>query len=276
MRTPNLHAVTQLVRAGDRDRAARPGRRRVGRAGAAVVTLATGLSPLHTAVGRFVTRALAHFSFPAGGGAMAACGACVAVCGGASRLDCGAAGTVSSLASPVPPQQGDRLEAFGEAARARGTHSFFQWGTTGSAGNPWKSGGGCAKSLILEAIPSTSYPRFSTGCLGFSTGRISAGRRLPLSFSLSKSLKRKRKKQGKEQAERAQGHPRVGCIFPRVFASAYFFIHGFHGSEMANPWKSVEIKRLKINELGGVRGRSTDPQVALPVLPLRRVSGGRP
>ncbi len=276
MRTPDLHAVTQLVRAGGRDRAARPGHRRVGRAGVAMVTLATGFSPLPAAVGRFVTRALAHFSSPAGGGAMAACGACVAVRGGALRLDCGAAGTVSALASPVPPQQGDRLEAFGEAARVRGAHSFFQWGTTGSAGNPWKSGGGCAKSLILEAIPSASYPSFSTGYPRFSTGRISAASRRPLSFSLSKSLKRKRKKQGKEQAGRAQGHPRVGGVFPRVFASAYFFIHGFHGSEMANPWKPVETSQLKINDLGCVGERSTDPQVALPVLPLCRVAGGRP
>ncbi len=267
MRTPDLHAVAQLVRAGGRHRAARPGCRRVGPAGVAMMTLATGFSPLRAAVGRFVTRALAHFNTPASGGAMAAGGVYVAVRGGALRLDCGAAGTVSALASPVPPQQGDRLEAFGGAARAKGAHSFFQWGTTGSAGNPWKSGDGCAKSLILEAIPSTGYPRFSTGCPGFSTGRISAARRPSLSFSLSKSLKRKRKKQAGRQAGRAQRYPRVGGVFPRVFAPAYFFIHGFRGSERANPWKFVERKRFEINALSPDVRLSTDPQVALRVLP---------
>lgn len=272
MRTPDLHAVTQPVGIELHDQVAA----RLGAQASPWWRWPRASPPLHAAVGRFVTRALAHFSSPAGYGAMAACGACVAVRGGALRLDCGAASTVSALASPVPPQQGDRLEAFGEAVRARGAHSFSQWGTTGSAGNPWKSGGGCAKSLILKAIPSTSYPRFSTGCPRFSTGRISAARRRPLSFSLSKSLKRKRKKQGKEQAGRTQGHPRVGGVFPRVFASAYFFIHGFHGSKRANPWKSVETKQLRINGLGCIEGQSTDPQVALPVLPLCRVSGGRP
>ncbi len=237
--------------------------------------LAPRFSPFPAAVGHFVTCALAHFSSPACGGATAAGGACVMVRGGVLPMDRGAAGSAAVLVSPVPPRQEDRPEAFGKTTRARGAHSFFQWGTTGSAGNPWKSGGGCAKSLILEAMPSTGYTRFSTGCPGFSTDRISAGRRSPFSFSLSKSLKRKRKKQGKEQAGRTQGHPRVGGVFPRVFASAYFFIHGFHRSERANPWKSVETNQLKINDLGRVGGRSTDPQVALPVLPLRRVSGGR-
>ncbi|QCX50888.1 hypothetical protein E7Z57_12565 [Ralstonia pseudosolanacearum] len=231
-------------------------------------------SPLPAAVGRFVSRALAHFSSPVCGGATAAGGACVVVLGSVLPMDRGAAGTVAVLASPVPPRQGKRLEAFGKAPRARGAHSFFQWGTTGSAGNPWKLGGGCAKSLILEAMLPTSYPRFSTGCAVFSTGHISAARRPPLSFSLSKSLKRKRKKQGERQAGHAQRHPRVGSVFPRIFASAYFFIHGFHRSERANPGKSVEDIPLKIKCLRGGGGRSTDPQVALPVLPLRAEKQG--
>lgn len=182
-------------------------------------------------------------------------------------------GGVTVPASPVPPWQEDRPEAFGKATRARGTHRFLQWGGTSGAGNPWKSGIGGAKSLIFEEILSTGYPRFSTGRPGFSTGRISAARRPSFSSSLSKSLKRKRKKQGDRQAGHAHRHPRVGSVFPRVFASAYFFIHGFHGSETANPWKSVELIPFKINYLELIRGRSTGPQVAPPVLPLRGVPG---
>lgn len=233
------------------------------------------LSPLRAAADRFVTCALAHFNLPAGERATALYDAHVVLRDQVPQAT-GRGAVADVLAvSPAPLSRESRPGAFGGALEGRGPHRFSQWGTTGSAGNPWKSGGGCAKSLILEAMPSTGCPRFSTGCPRFSTGRISAARRPSLSFSLSKSLKRKRKKQGKEQAGRTQGHPRVGGVFPRVFASAYFFIHGFHRSERANPWKSVETNQLKINDLGRVGGRSTDPQVALPVLPLRRVSGGR-
>ncbi|MGC5803765.1 hypothetical protein SNK19_19465 [Ralstonia pseudosolanacearum] len=241
-----------------------------------MVMRAFHLSPLHAAAGRFVTCALAHFNLPAGERATALYGAHMVLRNQVPQAT-GRRAVADVLAvSPAPPSRESRPGAFGGALEGRGPHRFSQWGTTGSAGNPWISVGGCAKSLILEAIPSTGCPRFSTGCPRFSTGRISTARRPSLSFSLSKSLKRKRKKQGKEQAGRAQGHPRVRYVFPRVFAFAYFFIHGFHGSEMANPWKLVETNQLKINGLGYVGGRSTDPQVALPVLPLCRVSGGRP
>ncbi len=183
-------------------------------------------------------------------------------------------GAVAVPASPAPPWQEDRPEAFGKATRARGMHRFLQWGGTGSAGNPWKSGVGGAKSLIFEEMPSTSCPRFSTGCPGFSTGRISVARRPPFPSSLSKSLKRKRKKQGERQAGRARRHPRVGSIFPRVFAPAYFFIHGFRRVERANPWKSVDRKAFGISELGAFECASTGPQVALPVFPLHAKKWG--
>ncbi len=223
-------------------------------------------SPLHAAVGRFVTCAPAHFSLPASGRAMALHGAHMVLCGGVLQMaERGVSVDVLAI-SPAPPSRESRPGAFGGALEARGAHSFSQWGSTGSAKNPWKSPLGGAKSLILEAMPPTSCPHFSTGCHGFSTGRISAARRPPLSFSLSKLLKRKRKKQRDRQAMRAHRHPRVGSVFPRVFTSAYFFIHGFHGSKTANPWKFVESIPFKINYLEMIRRRSTGPQVAMPVL----------
>lgn len=123
--------------------------------------------------------------------------------------------------SPTPPSPESRPGAFGAALEER-AHSFCQWGKSGSAENPWKSGFRRAKSLIPQANPSTSRCRFSTGCRAFSTGRVLAVRPAPLSFSLSKSLKEKEKGQGKRQAEHAQGHPRVEGVFPRLPRPAYF------------------------------------------------------
>ena len=168
-----------------------------------------------------------------------------------------------------------RPEALGQALQARCAQRFLQWGATGSAVNPWKSTFGGAKSLILEAMPSTGYPWLSTGCAGFSTGRVSAARPAAPSFSLSKSLKEKKKEQGERQAGRAQWHPRVEGVFPRVRTPAYFLIHGLRRSEGPDPWKSVEAKRFQINDLGAHGCASTGPQVALPVLPLRQVVEGR-
>lgn len=179
--------------------------------------------------------------------------------------------------SPTPPSPESRPGAFGAALEER-AHSFCQWGKSGSAENPWKSGFRRAKSLIPQANPSTSRCRFSTGCRAFSTGRVLAVRPAPLSFSLSKSLKEKEKGQGKRQAEHAQGHPRVEGVFPRLPRPAYFFIHGFHGSETANLWKPVEQKSFSIKELCAWGHASTDPQVALPVLAPCRAADrrGRP
>ncbi|CAJ0819207.1 hypothetical protein LMG19087_03689 [Ralstonia wenshanensis] len=237
-------------------------------------TLATMPSPLHAAVGRFVTCALAHFSLPACGCAMALRGAHGVRCSRVLQMARhGAAGDLVAL-SPAPPSRESRPGAFGQALEARGAHRFFQWGGTGSAENPWKSDLGGAKSLILEAMPSTSYQRFSTGCGGFSTGRVSAARPAAPSFSLSKSLKEKKKERGERQAGRAQVHPRVEGVFPRVRTPAYFLIHGFHRSERPDPWKSVEAKALRINGLWACRCASTGPQVALLVLPSRGFKWG--
>lgn len=230
-------------------------------------TLATVPSRLHAAAGRVVTCALAHFNLPACGRVVALPGAHDVPCGTVLQVAGHAAAGDQVALSPVPPSRESRPGAFGQALEARGAHSFFQWRCTGSAENPWKSALGRAKSLILEAMPPTSCPLFSTGCGGFSTGRVSAARPAAPSFSLSKSLKEKKKEQGGRQAGRAQGHPRVEGVFPRVRAPAYFLIHGFHGSTAADLWKSVERKSFGINALRACRGASTDPQVALRVVP---------
>ena len=234
------------------------------------ITLATVPSPFHAAAGRFVNCALAHFSLPACGRVVALSGAHgVPPCGSVLQVTRYGAGGDLVAVSPVPPSRESRPGAFGQALEARGAHRFFQWGDTGSAENPWKSTLGPAKSLILEAMPSTGWGRFSTGYGHFSTGRVSAVRPAAPSFSLSKSLKEKKKEQGRKQAGRAQGHPRVEGVFPRVRTPAYFFIHGFHRSERANPWKSVEWKVFAINDLCDEEWASTDPRVALRVVPTR-------
>ena len=225
------------------------------------------VSQPHAAAGRFVPCALAHFSPPACGRAMDRFGARRMPRDHRLQMAGRAIGAGVLCLSPVPPSRGDRPGAFGGALEARGAHSFSQWGYSGSAENLWKSGCGRAKCLIPQANPSTSCHGFSTGCPRFSTGRISDGCRAAPSFSLSKSLKEKRKEQGESEAGRAQSHPRVEGVFPRVSTPAYFLIHGFHGSKRANLWKSVERKPFGISGLSLRRCASTDPQVALPVLP---------
>jgi hypothetical protein len=232
-------------------------------------TLATVPSPFHAAAGRFVNCALAHFSLPACGRVVAVPGAHGVPRGSVLQMTRHSAGGDLVAVSPVPPSRESRPGAFGQALEARGAHSFCQWGCSGSAENPWKSTLGRAKSLILEAMPPTSRRRFSTGCRCFSTGRVSAARPVAPSFSLSKSLKEKKKEPGERQAGRAQGHPRVEGVFPRVRTPAYFFIHGFHGSESANLWKPVDAKSFEINGLLLCRAAPTDPQVALRVVPSR-------
>ncbi|CAJ0741715.1 hypothetical protein R76696_03606 [Ralstonia mannitolilytica] len=182
------------------------------------------------------------------------------------------------IVSPALSSRKRRPGAFGAAQEEREAHDLCRWGKAGSAKNPWKPGFRRAKSLIPQANPSTSRSRFSTGCRGFSTGCVLAVRPAPLSFSLSKSLKEKEKEPGERQVERAQGHPQVAGVFPRVPTPAYFFIHGFHGSERANLWKPVEQKSFLIKGLCASGHASTDPQVALPVLPPCRVVDrwGRP
>lgn len=224
-------------------------------------------SPLHAAAGRLVPCALAHFNPSAVSRAKARHGAHV----GLPNVVLQMAGGDALAFSPAPPSRENRPEAFGRALEAGGPHRFSQWGVTGSAENPWKSAFGFAKCLIPQANPSTSRPLFSTGCARFSTGRVSAARPAAPSFSLSKSLKKRKKEQGGRQAKRTQGNPQVGCVFPRVRTPAYFLIHGFHGLEGADLWKPVEAKSFEINELYPCRGASTDPQVALRVVPLREV-----
>ena len=224
-------------------------------------------SRFHAAAGRFVPCALAHFNPSRAAGTNARNGDQV----GLRDLVLQMAGGDALAASPVPPSRENRPEAFGRALEARGLHRFSQWGVTGNAENPWKSTFGFAKCLIHQANPPTSCPRFSTGCPHFSTGRVSAVRPAAPSFSLSKSLKEKKKEQGGRQAKRAHGNPQVGGVFPPVRTPAYFLIHGFHGSEGADLWKPVEAKSFEINELCPFRGASSDPQVALRVVPLREV-----
>ncbi|CAJ0704064.1 hypothetical protein R11007_04232 [Ralstonia holmesii] len=228
-------------------------------------------SPLHAAAGRFVPCALTHFNPSAVGRAKVRHGAHV----GLPDVVLQMAGGDAFVASPVPPSRENRPGAFGRALEARGPHRFSQWGGTGSAENPWKSVFGFAKCLIHQANPPTSCPRFSTGCARFSTGRVSAVRPAAPSFSPSKSLKEKKKEQGERQAGRAQWHPRVEGVFPRVRTPAYFLIHGFHGSGRPDLWKFVEEKTLRINRLGSYWRASTGPQVALRVVPSRAGKRGR-
>ena len=228
--------------------------------------LAILLSPLHAAAGRFVPCALAHFNPSAVGRTNAHNGAHMCLSGIAPQMD----GGVDAFAlSPAPPSRENRPGAFGWALEARGSHRFSQWGFTGSAENPWRSAFRFAKCLIHQANPSTSRPRFSTGCARFSTGRVSAARSAAPSFSLSKSLKEKKKERRGRQVGSRHGHPQVEGVFPRVLAPAYFLIHGFHSSTASDLWKSVERKSFGIKALRACRSASTDPQVALRVVPPR-------
>lgn len=229
------------------------------------------LSRLHAAVGRFVPCALAHISPLASGRTKARYGAHRMPRGTVRPVVKGGPGTDMPCHSPAPPQQENQPEACGRASKARGAHSFSQWGGTGSADNPWKSGRARAKSLILEAMPPTSYPCFSTGYACFSTGCISAAAPAPLSFSLPKLLKEKEKERGNGEGSRAQAIPQVNGDFPRVFAGAYFLSHGFWTGDYADLWKSAETIYLIINDLMSGECVSTDPQVAMPVLPSREV-----
>ena len=225
------------------------------------------LSPLHAATGRFVPCALAHFSPFACGHAIGRYGTRTVRRDYLVQMEGRAAAGDVLAVSPAPPSRENQPEAFGEPSSAGGAHRFSQWGNSGSAANPWKTAVRSAKSLIPQANRPTSWPCDSTGYAVFSTDRVSAARPAAPSFSLSKSLKEKKKERGEKQAGRAQGHPRVEGVFPRVRTPAYFFIHGFHRSERANPWKSVERKAFAINDLGAEEWASTDPRVALRVVP---------
>lgn len=237
------------------------------------------LSRLHAVAGRFVTCALAHISPLASGRATARYGVHRMPRGTVHHLAKGAAGVVMPFHSPAPPPREDQPEAFGGASKARGEHSFFQWGSMGSANNPWKSGRARAKYLILERMLPTSYPCFSTGYAEFSTGHVLGAACVPFSFFLSKSLKEKEKERGNGEGWRAKAIPQVNGDFPRVFAGAYFLGHGFWTGDYADPWKSLEIIHLTINDLMYFWCVSTDPQVAMPVLPSHApnmvFSGGR-
>lgn len=234
-----------------------------------IIMLAPSLSPFLAAVGRLVNCALAHFNPSSCGGVVALLGAHGRLRGSVLLMAGDAAAGDLVVVSPVPPSRESRPGAFGQALEAKGAHRFFQWGCTRSAGNPWKSTMCRAKSLILEAMQSTTCPRFSTGYGGFSTGRVLAAHSAFPSLSPSKSLNEKRKEQGGRQAERTLSNPRVAGLFPQVQAPAYFLIHGFHRSESANLWKVVEEKDRKINGLCLRKHESTDPQIALRVVPSR-------
>ena len=238
------------------------------------------LSPLHAATGRFVPCALAHFSPFACGRAIGRYGTPTVRRDYLLQMEGRAAAGDVLAVSPAPPSREDRPEAFGEPSSAGRAHSISQWGTSGSAENPWKTAVRRAKSLIPQANRSTCGPCDSTGYAVLSTGCVSAARPVAPSFSLSKSLKEKKKERGERQAGRPQGHPRVEGVFPRVGTPAYFLIHGFCRSEMPNLWKPVERKIFAINYLATRWRASTDPRVALRVVPTRAkeigYNGGTP
>ena len=101
--------------------------------------------------------------------------------------------------------------------------------------NPWITPLSHPKSLIVYKTISTGRRRFSTGCVSLSTGRrrFSTGlvfRLFRAFFSISLFLKEEEKRESREKKNR----------HPRVFESAYFFIHGFLFRSTGNAWICVD------------------------------------
>ncbi len=113
--------------------------------------------------------------------------------------------------------------------RTGGGSGFCRWGRAGSAENPWISGGCERKSLIPEASAPTSHPGFATSHTVFATSPISAPAAAAPFFSLSNSLKKKKKEYEEGQEIGHYLVPRVGAVLPSVTDAAYFLGHEFSG-----------------------------------------------
>lgn len=146
---------------------------------------------------------------------------------------------------PVPPtSRNGRGTAWAEKQGGR-PERFSCWDRAGSARKPWISGVGAPKSLILEASATTSRRRFATSQDVFATGPVFAPTAAAPLFSLSNSLKKK-KKEDKEGAGTGRYHaPRVMSVLPRVTRAAYFLGHGFSGQSTGirgNTWRKFSIQ----------------------------------
>ncbi|PRH36721.1 Baseplate J family protein [Burkholderia gladioli] len=145
---------------------------------------------------------------------------------------------------PVPPTSRNG-RGTARARRAGGRAGrFSRWVGAGSAKNLWISAVGAPKSLILEASAPTSRPRFATGLSVFATGSVFGPAAAAPLFSLSTSLKKK-KKEDQEGADTGRNHaPRLAYVLPRVTHAAYFLGHGFFARPTeirGNPWRKIFI-----------------------------------
>lgn len=147
-------------------------------------------------------------------------------------------------------------------------YSHTHRGGTGSANNSWISWVGSRKSLIPEEHASTSWGHFSTSQPFLSTSLVFALRRFPPLYLSLKLLKRKGKVIELGVKQRGYLYPRVRAVFPRVSATAQFLIHESAMQKMltrGNSWMTLPLffKALTLNQ-----APSTNPRVALPVLPF--------
>ncbi|MGS1028408.1 MULTISPECIES: hypothetical protein [Burkholderia] len=100
-----------------------------------------------------------------------------------------------------------------EKARGR-TGAIFQRGRADSAENSWFSRIFARKSLILEASAAMSRPVLATSRVVFATSPVFGPFAAALFFSLSKSLKKKKKEYVEEEEINRKDVPRVGRVLP--------------------------------------------------------------
>lgn len=175
------------------------------------------------------------------------------------------------LAMPCPPVPPRRRTAGvnGLPLRKRGRPSPKRpRGPARAAYDSWNSRVVNAKSLIRERNAITSYHANSTSHLVFSTSPVFGHGPLLLYSSLSKLLKRKGKDIRARAARPQIGHPRVWDKIPRVARPAYFLIHESARRKMPTRGNSWMIFLFEIKWLGCKADQSTNPRVALRVVPF--------
>jgi hypothetical protein len=105
------------------------------------------------------------------------------------------------------------------------------------------------KSLILEASATMSRSVFATSRAVFATSPVFGPFAAALLFSLSKSLKKKKKEYVEGQEINRKAVPRVRGVSPRVAEAAYFLGHELDRGATCFSWQLVAHEIFKNQSL---------------------------
>ncbi|WP_195762393.1 Baseplate J family protein [Burkholderia pseudomallei] len=148
----------------------------------------------------------------------------------------------------TPESRSGRQKAQTEKERGR-TGAIFQRGRADSAENSWFPRIFARKSLILEASAAISCPVFATSRVVFATSPVFGPFATALFFSLSKSLKKKKKEYVQEQEINRKDAPRVRGVSPRVAEAAYYLGHELERGATCFSWQLVAHEIFKNQQL---------------------------